>query len=137
MSERPPVELTLVWDGDLRFRGAATDGREVVLDGDARAAISPVEALGFALASCMGADLVHILRKQRAELRGCEVRFSGRRAQTEPRRYLAVELSFVLRGAVEPGHVERALALSQEKYCSVWHSLRQDVEMTVRYDISK
>lgn len=134
MSERPPVLLTLTWEDALRFQGDA-GGRALVLDGDSQAGVSPVEALGFALAACMGADLVHILKKQRADLRGCEIRLTGRRADTEPRRYLAIELRFVLEGDLEADRVERALALSREKYCSVWHSMRQDVELRVEYEV--
>ncbi len=135
MADRPPVALTLTWQDELRFEGDA-GGRTLLLDGDARAGVSPVEALGLALGSCMGADLVHILKKQRADLRSCEIRFTGRRAETEPRRYLAIELLFVLKGALEPDRVEHALALSREKYCSVWHSMREDVELRVAYEIA-
>jgi putative redox protein len=134
MAERPPVTLTLTWLDGLCFEGEAA-GRTLLLDGDARAGVSPVEALGFALAACMGADLVHILGKQRAHLTSCEIRFTGRRAESEPRRYLAIELLFVLKGALEPDRVQRAIDLSREKYCSVWHSMRQDVELKVRYEI--
>ena len=134
MADRPPVSLTLTWQDELRFQGDA-GGRSVLLDGDSRAGVSPVEALGFALASCMGADLVHILKKQRADLRSCEIRFTGRRAESEPRRYLAIELLFVLKGSLEPDRVQRAIDLSREKYCSVWHSMRPDVELKIEYEI--
>lgn len=134
MSEPPQLELSLSWEGGLRFRGDAK-GRGVLLDGDSRAGVSPVEALVFALAACMGSDVVHILGKQRAALRGCTIRFAARRAQTDPRRLLAVEIHFALRGAVEPPHVERAIALSRDRYCSVWHSMKDDIEFLTSYAI--
>jgi len=134
MSDRPPVVLSLTWEGALRFRGDSA-GRTLLLDGDSQAAVSPVEALGFALAACMGADLVHILGKQRASFSGVDVRLTGRRAESEPRRFLAIELLFLVKGILEKDRVERAIALSREKYCSVWHSLRQDIELTVKYEI--
>jgi putative redox protein len=135
VTDRPPVTLTLVWQDELRFQGDA-GGRAVLLDGDSRAGVSPVEALGLALASCMGADLVHILKKQRADLRSCEIRFTGRRAESDPRRYLGIELLFVLKGALEPDRVQRALDLSREKYCSVWHSMQQGIALDVAYEIA-
>jgi putative redox protein len=135
VADRPPVTLTLVWQDELRFQGDA-GGRAVLLDGDSRAGVSPVEALGLALASCMGADLVHILKKQRADLRSCEIRFTGRRAESDPRRYLGIELLFVLKGALEPDRVQRALDLSREKYCSVWHSMQQGIALDVAYEIA-
>ena len=95
MAQRPPTTLTLRWRDGLRFEGEAR-GHRVLLDGDSEASVSPVEALGLALASCMASDVVHILRKQRADLRGLEARFSGRRSESEPRRFLAIDLHCTL-----------------------------------------
>jgi uncharacterized OsmC-like protein len=46
-----------------------------------------------------------------------------------------MQLRFAIHGDVPAGAVERAIALSREKYCSVWHSLRQDIELTTAFDI--
>lgn len=135
MAERPPVTLTLSWLDGLRFRGEAR-GHEILLDGDSAAAVTPVECVGFALASCMASDIVHILGKQRADLRGCDVRFSGRRAATDPRRFLAIELHFAFRGDLAVDRAERAIALSREKYCSVWHSMQPDIELSTSFEIA-
>jgi putative redox protein len=135
MSERPPTELRLNWEGGMRFRGEAQGGRRMLLDGDGVAGISPVESLGLALASCMGSDLVHILGKQRAELKACDIRFTGRRASQEPRRFLAIDLHFELKGELAPDRVEHAIALSREKYCSVWHSMQPDIELRTTFEI--
>jgi putative redox protein len=135
MAERPPVTLTLRWEEGLRFEGEAR-GHLIRLDGDGSAAVTPVETLGFALASCMASDVVHILRKQRSGLRGCELRFSGRRAETDPRRFLAVELHFVLAGELDAQRVERAIALSRDKYCSVWHSMQPEIELRTTFELS-
>jgi putative redox protein len=63
------------------------------------------------------------------------VTFTGTRAESPPRRLLTVSLRFHLEGAVPPDAVERAIALSREKYCSVWHSFRQDIELTTSFDV--
>ncbi len=136
MLERPPVSLVLTWEGDLRFRGDVT-GRGILLDGDSKAGVSPVEALAFALASCMGSDLVHILRKQRADLKACTIHFVGRRAEADPRRFVAIEVRFALQGDLAPDRVERAIALSRNEYCSVWHSLAPDIAFTTSFAIAE
>jgi len=66
---KPPVEVELTWDGDLRFRGHAGQAA-VVVDSDGLAGPSPVQSLALALAGCMSVDVVHILEKGRQPLRG-------------------------------------------------------------------
>lgn len=132
----PSVVLDLEWQGDLRFRGGSADAR-VVLDSEGKAGPSPVQALALGLAACMGMDVVHILTKGRQELRGLKVRLDGWRAETEPRRLTRIDLHFIVAGDVPPDKVERALALSREKYCSVWHSLNQDIDFTVAFEIER
>jgi putative redox protein len=63
------------------------------------------------------------------------VSFSGDRAAEPPRRFTSVSLHFIVSGAVPPDAVERALALSHEKYCSVWHSMRQETPFTTTFDV--
>jgi putative redox protein len=132
MSQKPPTRVELVWDGDLRFTGQAGD-LPITVDSDALAGPSPMQYLGVALAACMAVDLVHILRKGRHDLRTLKASLTGIRATDEPRRFVSVELAFVVGGPVPPAHIERAIALSREKYCSVWNSLRQDIDFTVTY----
>ena len=134
-SPRPPLTVELEWQGGLRFRGRAGD-RELRLDGDSAAAASPVEALALALAGCMGSDVVYILLKGRVELKGLSARLVAERAPEEPRRLVRVDLRFAVGGAVPADKVERAIMLSREKYCSVWHSLRPDIAFTTSYEVS-
>lgn len=131
---KPPVRATLSWQGDLRIAGEI-GSQHLVLDSDGAAGPSPVQALALALASCMAIDLVDILRKGRHPLDGLDITLSGTRAETQPRRLLQVELDFHVRGDVPVTAVERAIALSRDKYCSVWHSMRQDIDLVTRYDI--
>ena len=132
---RPPVTVDMDWEGGLRFRGRAGD-RELRLDGDSAAAVSPVEALVLALGGCMASDVVHILIKGRVELKGLTARLAAERAPEDPRRLVRVDLRFAVRGALPADKVERAIALSREKYCSVWHSLRPDIAFTTSFEAS-
>jgi putative redox protein len=128
----PVVDLELRWERDLLFHGRA-GALEISVDGNTREAVSPVQTLAFALASCMASDVVLILTRGRHPLEGLTVRLHARRAATDPRRILAVELTFEIKGAVPPEATQRALDLSRDKYCSVWHSLREDIELRLAH----
>ena len=128
---KPPTLLTLTWTDGLAFRVETPDARTLATDGDGRAGLSPVELLAAATAACMGVDLVHILGKARQPIEGVRVSFTGERAQTEPHRFTAIRLQFTITGAVGQAHVDRAVQLSRDKYCSVWNSLREDITLDV------
>jgi len=130
MSEKPPVELDLTWDADLRFSGS-TAGIPFVLDSASKAGLSPMQALAAGLAGCMAMDVVHILKKGRHELGGLKMHLVGRRADEPPRRFVAIDLAFEVTGAVPVDQVERAIQLSRDKYCSVWASMRPDIAFNV------
>jgi putative redox protein len=95
-----------------------------------------MQALGFAVAGCMAMDLVHILKKGRHDLRGLRVDLKGERTQTEPRRFTRIELRYTITGNVPAEPIERAIQLSREKYCSVWHSMRQEIALDVSFSVS-
>ena len=127
-----PVHAELVWAEGLKF-GATSGTTALVLDSDGAAGPSPMQLLAEALAGCMAIDLVHILQKGRHALKGLRVSFSGERAPQPPRRYTRVTLTFHVTGDVPAAAVERAIELSRSTYCSVWHSLRQDIELTTTF----
>ena len=92
----------------------------------------PGRGPGLALAGCMATDVVHILTKGRAEPRPSS-HLAADRADSEPRRIAPVACASRERH-VPADKVERAIALSREKYCSVWHSLRPDIDFTTSFD---
>ena len=132
---KPPTVLELVWEHDLVFGGRSGD-IAMTLDSASVSGPSPMQALGFALAGCMAMDLVHILKKGRHDLRGLRVDLKGERTQTEPRRFTRIELRYTITGNVPAEPIERAIQLSREKYCSVWHSMRQDIALDVSFSVS-
>jgi putative redox protein len=132
--EKPPVPASLVWNGDLRFR-AASGTAEITLDGASVAGPSPVQTLAFSIAGCMAMDVVDILRRGRHPVTTFDVALVGHRADSDPHRFLRIELHFSVHGNVPAGAVERAIALSREKYCSVWHSMRQDIDLTTTFEV--
>lgn len=128
------MEIDLEWEGELRFRGKS-GGVEVVLESTPGEGFSPVQALGFGLAGCMAMDVASILEKGRLELEGLRVRLLATRAVDHPRRFLTVDLGFEVVGDVPADRVERAISLSRERYCSVWHSMREDIELHTHFEI--
>jgi putative redox protein len=131
---KPPLAAELLWSKDLQF-GGTSGPQALVIDGDGAAGPSPMQLLAFALAGCMSADVVSILQKGRHPLTALRASLTGERAPDPPRRFLHVTLHFHIAGAVPVDAVERAIALSREKYCSVWHSMRSEIDFKTTYDI--
>ena len=124
----PPVVVTTTWKGDLAFDVAA-GSHGIITDGDGTTGLSPVQLLCAALAGCMATDVALILTRGRQDLRGLVVSLTATRAEAEPRRLLGVTIHFGVTGSVSGAALDRAIALSREKYCSVWHSLREDITL--------
>ncbi|MGH7475059.1 MAG: OsmC family protein [Longimicrobiales bacterium] len=124
------VEIRWLASG-LRFEGGAPGGPAVALDGDGQSAVSPVQAALLSLAACTAADVVEILGKMRLPLDGLAVWVEGDRAAEPPRRFTRVRLVYEVAGvdAADEPKVQRAVALSHEKYCSVLHTWRGDIEI--------
>ncbi len=135
MAAKRPTTLELVWEHDLVFGGRSGDV-SMTLDSASAAGPSPVQALGFALAGCMAMDVVHILRKGRHDLKGLKVALVAERAPEDPHRLTSVKLHYTITGAVPGDQVQRALDLSHDKYCSVWHSMRQDIPFEATFTIT-
>jgi putative redox protein len=135
VEKKPPLALELIWEHDLVFGGRAGAVR-LTLDSDGSAGPSPMQAVAFGLAGCMAMDVVHILRKGRLPLQGLRTELTGHRSPGVPHRFTAVVLHFTVTGDVPPEQVQRAIDLSREKYCSVWHSLRQDIELTATFKVT-
>jgi putative redox protein len=129
-----PLVLDLEWLGDHRLRGRSGE-IEVVMDSPPVAGPSPVQALAFGLAGCMAIDVLVVMKRGRFDLKGMKARLEAERAPTDPKRITKVRLHYTLAGDVPPDRVERAIDLSREKFCSVWHSMRPDIELTTSFEV--
>jgi putative redox protein len=130
-----PVLVTTRWLRGLQFEGNGNGRPSILVDGDSKAATSPVELLLVAAATCTASDVVIILQKQRIQLEALEITVSGTRRDTEPRRYTAIAFHFNVRGqGTDDVKVRRAIDLSLEKYCSVVASLAPDI--AISYDVA-
>jgi putative redox protein len=127
------VNVSLEWEKrGLVFRGGAVGGPEVRIDGNTKEAISPVQSMLVSLVGCTAADVIDILEKMRVPVAGLTVRAEGDRAAKPPRRYTAIRLVYEVHGLAADAEdkLHRAIQLSHEKYCSVIHSLRPDIEIS-------
>ena len=131
---KPDVAVDLEWQGDNRLR-CRTAGVEILLDSPPTAGPNPVQAMAAALAACMAMDVLLVIQRGRLPLESLTARLTAERAPSDPRRIVKVELRFVLKGAIPADRVERAIQLSRDKYCSVWHSMREDIELAASFEI--
>jgi uncharacterized OsmC-like protein len=74
--------------------------------------------------------------KGRHDLKSLEARLVAQRREEPPRRFVSFTLHFALIGNVPAHAVERAIQLSRDKYCSVWHSLRQDIDLLTSFEVA-
>jgi putative redox protein len=128
------ITLSLDWHGGLKFANA--EGSPAIkLHSSTPGVTSPPQALAYAVMGCMAMDVVHVVEKGRHRLEAMTVTFEGRRAEHPPRRFETMSLHFQLTGEIPAAVVERAIMLSREKYCSVWHTIRPDVQLTTTFSI--
>lgn len=135
--ERKVHLVRMSWAGEgLAFRGGAAGAPPTAVDGDSREAPSPMQMLLVSLAGCMGADVCDILEKSRVPLEALEVEVEGTRAARPPRRFEEIRLVYRVRGPAEEHEkrLRRAVELSRDTYCSVLHSLRQDLDVEIEIE---
>ena len=133
----PPVNKgTLTWEKELIFHGRTQRGEEIDYDAQFQWGCSPTETLLMSVAGCLAIDVVSFIQKMRANVTKFWVDYSGERMLTPPQYYKSIEMIIHVSGEkVTPKKLDRAIALSQEKYCSVYHSLRKDIVVKVSYVI--
>ena len=131
---KAPTVVDLIWSSGLIFSGRSGQA-SLTLDSAGAAGPSPVQALAFALAGCMMMDVAHILTKGRHAFRGLRCHLVADRAEDEPHRITRATLTVIVTGEVPADVVDRAIALSREKYCTVWQSMRPDIHLTNAYQI--
>ena len=131
----PMLSTRLEWRADDRFEGSVGQAG-ILLDGGDGADPSPMQVVAAGLAGCMAIDVRVILSRGRLPLQALTTLLEARRAEEPPRRFVEFKLHFVVKGDIAASKVERAIELSVEKYCSVWHSLDHGAELTTSYEIA-
>lgn len=128
------------WNGGRRFAAWDGAGHGIVMDaappaGEGTGA-RPIELALYALGGCTAIDVIGILGKQRQDVREFEVVVTAEQREEPPRAYRFIDVEYVVTGSgIKPGMLQRAIELSEEKYCSVRAMIAPSVTLTSRYRI--
>jgi putative redox protein len=132
------VSVKLKWNKALRFNAEVADGRAVEINSaeDMGHAFAPMELFLFALAGCTAMDVVWILERQRQKVDNFEISARGIRRKEDPKYYEIADLEYKIEGkGIRKDAVERAIRLSQQKYCSVQAMINDNVNVRITYKI--
>jgi putative redox protein len=138
MARSKPV--TVSWKNEgLLFEAATAHGSVALASGldEPGNGVTPMELLASSLGACTAMDVASILVKMRQPLEAFSVEVSGERADEHPKRFTSLEVVYHLRGDLDERKVERAISLSEERYCSVEATLRPALPITSRYVIER
>jgi putative redox protein len=124
----------------MLMTGADSNGRPLVIgwqrDKEPQwTGLKPSDLLLLAVASCTSYDVVTILTKQREPLVGLEISCTGEQESDPPYQFTSIHIHYAFKGPVKPKRVERAIQLSEEKYCSVTNTLKHGVNITTDFEI--
>jgi putative redox protein len=125
----------------MTFVTESGSGHAVVVDaspevGGRNLGARPMELVLMGLGTCSAIDVLHILRKGRQAVTDCVVDLDGQRAETDPKVFTRIQLHYVVTGrALDAKQVERAIALSRDKYCSATAMLAKTAEISVDFEI--
>ncbi len=146
------MECTVSWTGNtgtkskMGFVAETGSGHVLMMDGapdeakpdngGQNLAPRPMETLLAGTGGCTAYDVVLILKRGRQDVRGCSVKLSSTRAETDPKVFTKIHMHFTVTGKDIPSAtVERAIALSHEKYCSASIMLGKTAEITTSFEI--
>ena len=140
---KPTVESASVVLVEGMHLAGDVDGFRIDLDaeeefGGRGAGTQPLRLLLLGIAGCTAMDVISILRKKRQQVSGLEVEVRGDRVEKHPKVYDQVEIIYRVRGeGVEPKAVERAIELSETRYCPAIAMLDKAAQVTSRYEIEE
>jgi putative redox protein len=130
------MKVRTKWIDGVSFVGESGSGHAVVIDGSPddggrNLGMRPMELVLLGTAGCTAFDVVVILRKARQPVADCTVEVEGERAGTIPRVFTRIHFKYAVAGrGLDPRHVERAVKLSKDKYCSATQMLARTAEIT-------
>ena len=149
------MECTVSWTGNsantgsrsnMSFLAETGSGHTLVMDGapdadkpengGANLAPRPMETVLAGAGGCTAYDVVLILKRGRQDVRGCSVKLSAERAPVDPKVFTKIHMHFVVTGkGLAASAVERAVAMSHDKYCSATIMLAKTAEITTSFEV--
>lgn len=136
------MKSKITWVSGKTFTGQTETGHSIVIgtaDGDApKPGPSAMELVLMGAGSCSAWDVVEILRKARQNIDDVIVELEAERAEEPPKVFTRIHLHFIVKGRnVDPKRVERAIALSVEKYCSATAMLQATAAVTHDFEVQE
>ena len=105
-------------------------------NGGANLAPRPMETVLAGTGGCTAYDVVLILKRGRQDVRGCSVKLSAERAEVDPKVFTRINMHFVVTGkGLTSSAVERAIAMSHDKYCSATIMLGKTADITTSFEL--
>jgi putative redox protein len=137
------MECTINWlpGTGMGFVAETGSGHFLTMDGapdggGRNLAPRPMETVLAGTGGCTAYDVVLILKRGRHDVRGCQVKVNAERAETDPKVFTRITMHFVVSGrSLPPAAVERAIALSHERYCSASIMLAKTAEITTSFEL--
>lgn len=122
--------------------GESESGHGLIIDGSPEIGgrnlgVRPMEMILMGLGGCTTMDILTILRKKRQNITDCVIEIDSQRQDTIPKIFSKIHLHFIITGDnLNDKHVQQAVQLSVEKYCSVYAMLKNSVEISYDYEIN-
>jgi len=136
MNPAPPTIVQYAGDDFLIATTASGHAIAIDVKGGRRSAPGPLELFIAGLGGCTAADVISILHKKREQVTAYRVEIRSERREEHPRAFRRIELKHIIRGHnVSVEAVERAIALSRDKYCSAVATVRATAEVVMTYEI--
>ncbi len=135
------MKARVKWLEDMTYVGESGSGHAVVIDGPPELGghnlgVRPMEMLLLGLGGCTSVDVIQILKKARQAVTDCVVEIEAERAETVPKVFTHIRVHFIVTGkGLSESHVERAVKLSAEKYCSASLMLGKMADITHSYEV--
>lgn len=129
------MKVTTKWQQGTSFKGTNELGQSVVMDGEGNAP-SPMHLILMAIGGCSSIDVTMILQKARQEISDCICELDAERAESTPRVFTKIHAHYKIYGKnLSEKQVERACALSMEKYCSASLMLAKSVPISHSFEL--
>ena len=135
------MKVEVDWMGGMAFEAIADSGHKVMMDaspavGGENRGSRPMELLLMGLGGCSSIDVTMMLKKARQHITDCKAVIEAERADAVPAVFTRIHVHFIVTGrSLSDKHVERAVKLSAEKYCSASIMLAKAVEITHDFEI--
>lgn len=132
------MNIKTVWQGKMKFESANEEDLTVVMDAKKAAGgegqgQSPKKLVLSGLAGCTGMDVISILEKMRAMPESFHIEVKAELTEEHPKIFKKIHIKYIVKGDVPEDKLEKAIKLSQERYCGVSEMLRKSAELTYEY----